>query len=386
MIIKNVEIINHDETIHGDVLVNEKTGFIQDINNNLTLKFPNEKTLDGNGLKLLPGFIDMHTHGCANFDFNGLAKGFNQPLYNKMINQMAKEGITNFFATTVTCSIRNLELINNTLSLFDNKEHQLLGWYIEGPFIAESKKGAHQADLIREYDATVIAKIAKCNPNLIINVAIAPEIITNLEAIKNNKLNNVCFSIGHSDATAEQCHEAYLAGARNIVHLYNQTSAFSHKKPGIVNEAFANHGFNCELISDTVHVKPFTMKNTYDIIGADRISIVSDSLPCKGMPNGEYKLGSLQIDKRDEACYLKGTNTLAGSILAYNKEALKVKEITNCSWNELVKMTSYNQAKLFKFNDLGSVKTNYRANLVLVDSNLNVKLTMVNGKILFSNI
>ena len=128
-----------------------------------------------------------------------------------------------------------------------------------------------------------------------------------------------------------------------------------------------------ELIADGVHVSDHVIKYTYKNFPIDNLTLVTDSLSPKGLPNGEYKLGNLAIDKRGNWFYLKNSNTLSGSGVTYNWLLKHFKDITNCTWSELVKISSYNSAKNMNLENIyGCIKEGQKANFVIVDESLNI--------------
>ncbi len=332
---------------------------------------------------MMPGFIDSHTHGGYGWDFNSLARN-DLKKAKDYLNNLGSEGVTTVIGTTVTCSIKDLYAISKNWKKFNalDKEGLVKGWYIEGPFISKEKKGAHDETLICQINTKVLDTIKRENKFIKI-LAVAPEIKNNLELIKKVSKDYVV-AIGHSACSADLALESLVNGASRIVHLYNQTSKFDHRNPGIVNMAFLDTPMNCELVSDGFHVNKLVLKNTYDIIKPDRIIIITDSLSCKGLPKGDYMLGTLNIHKFDDIARLKDDNTIAGSVKPYIEHLHTFLEATHCSLCELTKMSSYNAAKNLKLdNKLGIIKENYLADFVIVDSKLNLYETYKNGKLIY---
>lgn len=374
MLIKNVNVINHDYSFLADVTI-ENGKFVK------IKKTSNE--IDPKANCIFPGFIDSHTHGGYGWDFNSLAKN-DLKHASDYLNKIGSEGVTTVIGTTVTCSKKDLESISknwkNFLKLDKNKI--IAGWYIEGPFISKEKKGAHEEKLIIPVDTKLLNNIHKEN-KFIKLVAIAPEIKNNLSLIKEiSKKYIVC--IGHSNCDADTALASMVNGATRIIHLYNQTSKFDHRNPGIVNMAFLDTPMYCELICDGFHVDKLVLKNTYDIIGTNRIIAITDSLSCKGLKNGKYTLGGLPIIKNDEIARLCDGGNIAGSVKPFNKQMNTFISSTGCSMNDIVKIASFNPAKSIGLADkIGIIKENYFADFFITDSKNNIIETYKNGKLIF---
>lgn len=374
MKINKINVVTDKEIFLANVTIeNGKFTKIQKVSSNPS----------SNAKYMLPGFIDSHTHGGYGWDFNQLAKN---DLTNakKYLENVPSEGVTTVIGTTVTCSKQDLKSISKNWKNFIDldKEGIVSGWYIEGPFISKEKKGAHDESLIVPIDTKILDLIKKQNKFIKI-LAVAPEVKNNLKLLPKISKDYV-ISIGHSNCSADIALESMVNGAKRIIHLYNQTSKFDHRKPGIVNMAFMDVPIYCELICDGYHVNKLVLKNTYDIVKSNRIVIITDSLSCKGLPNGNYKLGPLATYKTDEIVRLKNDNTIAGSVKPFNKQVQTFMDATHCDFIEVAKMGSLNAAKSMGIdNKLGIIKNNYIADFIIVDNKLNLLETYKNGKLVY---
>jgi N-acetylglucosamine-6-phosphate deacetylase len=329
---------------------------------------------------LMPGFIDIHTHGGYGFSFNDLSDSKNINSVKKYLNAISKEGVTNVFATTVTCPINDLKKIySSLLKLKNTDKHKIIyGWHIEGPFISPSKLGAHNSDYIVEMDNKNLSIIKSFNKvNKIITFA--PEYKNNQSYIKSlSKFSTI--SLGHTIASSTQTNLAINDGAKHLTHFMNAMPKFEQRNPTIINEAFENTNCYCELICDLVHIEPLPIKTIYKTIGCNRIILVTDSLSCKGLKNGKYMLGSIPINKHDNIATLSDDKSIAGSIQPYIQQLRNFYNTTNCSLNDLVKISSYNACKSLNLKDVGEIKIGYKANFVLLDNKINLKHTYIGGK------
>ncbi len=374
MLISKVNIVTDKEVFFGNVEVkNGKFTKIQKLAN----------TPKQNAKYILPGFIDSHTHGGYGWDFNNLARN-DLKKAKDYLNNLGSEGVTTVIGTTVTCSKQDLKNISKNWKNFAaiDENNIVAGWYIEGPYISIEKKGAHDEKFITPIDIKMLETIKKQN-SFVKLVAVAPEIKNNLELIKKVSKDYVV-AIGHSACSADVALESLVNGASRIIHLYNQTSKFDHRNPGIVNMAFLDTPMFCELVSDGYHVDKVVIKNTYDIVGPNRIIMITDSLSCKGLPNGNYKLGTLEIYKTDDIARQKRDNNIAGSVKTFNRQVQTFYDATHCSMLDIAKITSLNAAKSIEMdNIIGIIKNNYFADFVIVDSKLNVLETYKRGKLIY---
>ncbi len=374
MLIKNVNVVLLDKVINANVeIVGSKFKKIT----------PTKKPLSSSTKYMLPGYIESHSHGGYGFDFNSIAnKNFTN--LDNYFKSITSEGVTSIIATTVTCSQKDLIKISNNFNDFlkYDKNNIVLGWFAEGPYISKAKKGAHNEKFITPVNMKTISYMKSKFKDEKLVIAIAPEISKNMSSIKKIVNKNTFVSVGHSNCSAKEAIQANKLGASRIIHLYNQTSGFHHREPGIVNAVFLNIPIYSEMICDKYHVDPIVMKNTYDAIGSDKLIIVTDCLSCKGLKNGNYMLGSLPVVKKDTVCFLRDNqNVIAGSILPYNLNVKNLYEVTKCSLIDIMKMSSYNSAKSLKVDHyLGLIKEGYQADFVITDKNLNLKETYKLGK------
>ncbi|MGL5640474.1 MAG: N-acetylglucosamine-6-phosphate deacetylase [Mycoplasmoidaceae bacterium] len=354
----DVNIVNHDGIVFGDIHIED--GKIKKI-------IEKSKKENKNKNYCLPGFIDQHTHGGYGVSFDHLSKENFYEL-DTLGKKLSNEGVCGIFLTTVTQDLKNILTLGNVLK---KKNEIILGWHIEGPFISINKKGAHNEKFIKSIDSKILKEINNTN-NLKKIITIAPEIKENMSVIKNNKIKNIYFSIGHSNASYEVCEKAVDNGCSQFTHLYNAMSGFDHRNPGIVNFALDSEKTFVELIADGVHVNDSVLKETYKISKPERIIVVSDSLSPKGLKNGKYHLGSLEIDKKNNQCFLANSNTLAGSTMKYIDIVKHFHKVTNCSFNEIVKISSYNTCKQFNIKNYGRIKKGVKAKLIILDKKLNI--------------
>ena len=370
MVLKNLKIVLENRVIENGFLV---------IENGLITKVGegdyNGDALDCPGLTAMPGFIDVHIHGSAGFDFMD-AK---EEEYHAIAESLYKEGVTTFLATTLTSDKESLANVCRTVAKVKKDIPALGGIHLEGPYISVKYKGAQNEAFIRNPDIKEFDELQKLSNNNIRYITLAPEKNGALEFIKHAHDNGVTISVGHSDASYHDVELAIKQGLSNTTHTHNAMSGHHHRHPGIVTAAFNFDELYTEFICDKIHVCPEVLATSYKIIGPERFIIVTDSLKVKNSDIKEFKLFGLDCVKKDGAAYLT-TGPLAGSILTMDQGLRNMKEITNASLCDLAKITSRNAAKSLGFNDRGVIKEGNLADLVLLDKDLIVKATYKLGK------
>lgn len=379
MIYKNARIVTKNFSFIGFIEIDD-LGIVTRIEEGQT----EETGIDCESQIIMPGFIDAHTHGGYGMAFDDLGQeSFNNDYFN-YLNNLVKEGVVAFVGTTVTSTLEKLENLSkliDPLSKTNLDLPKLSGWYYEGPFISKEKKGAHEEGLIIPIDESFLKVIDK-----IVSIpkifTVAPETENNIELIKKYS-SNFIFALGHSNSGFEQAKESLQNGVTRITHLYNAMSGFHHHDLGILNAIFNKEykeNLNIEIISDGVHVDNEVIKYSYDNFDIKNISIVSDSLPPKGLKDGKYKLGNLPIEKKGNWFYLEGTTTLSGGACPYIFLVKNFIKSTNCSLQELVMVSSYNAARNLNLEDnFGDIIIGKKANIVFLTKDIEYIQSFING-------
>ncbi|MBN8234093.1 N-acetylglucosamine-6-phosphate deacetylase [Halobacillus kuroshimensis] len=382
MVIINVDIVSTDCTItSGSVRIQE--GKIAEVSTG-TLK-SSGTVVDGKGRKMMPGFIDVHIHGAAGHDVMDATP---EALHGMSV-QLPGEGTTSFLATTMTQSRENItNAIKNAgsfmESLVSGEGAEMLGIHLEGPFISEKKAGAQHPDHIIKPSVELFQEWQQESRGHIKLVTVAPETEGASAFIEEVSRTGVVCSLGHSDARFDQVTEAVERGARHVTHLYNQMSGLHHREPGLVGAAFMNDHLLVEMIVDHIHVHPDAVKLAYQNIGSGRSILITDAMRAKCLPPGTYDLGGQDVFVENNEARLSD-GTLAGSILTLEEAAKKMKQDAGLSWQELVSITSWNAAvQLGVENRKGGIEQGKDADLVLVDEQGNVTLTMCRGTISYN--
>ncbi|MGN1202302.1 MAG: N-acetylglucosamine-6-phosphate deacetylase, partial [Eubacterium sp.] len=240
---------------------------------------------DMSGLTLIPGFVDIHIHGCAGGD----ASDASSKSLDKIVKELAKHGVTSFCPTTMTLGENKLLKIVDVISKYQSNGSKIAGINLEGPYIAMSKKGAQNGDFVRAGSVKEFNGLYRASGEKIKLITIAPEAFDSEEFIKY--VSKKCtVSIGHSNANADKCKRAIEQGARHATHLFNAMTPMTHREPGIVGTMLDDERVMCELICDGGHICPAVLRNAFDILGEDRAVVISDSMRGAGLGEGEFEL------------------------------------------------------------------------------------------------
>ena len=325
--------------------------------------------IDASGRKVIPGLIDIHSHGAYGHDFSdGDAKGL-----EIILKYQREHGITSYCPTSMTLPKDQLLAIFGTAAEVEGKEGcaSIPGINMEGPFIDVKKKGAHVKEYIVKPDVEFFRECNEKCGHLIRLVTLAPTAEGAMEFIDHVK-DEVCISLGHTSADYEVAREAMRRGAHHITHLYNAMQPFTHREPGLIGAAMDDPQCVVELISDGIHIHPSVVRATFKMFGPERVALISDSMMATGMENGTYELGGQRVTVKDQKAVLD-SGTIAGS--ATNLFDCMRKAISfGVPEEEAVLAATRNPAKSIGIYDrTGSVTVGKEADLLLVDD----KLTLI---------
>ncbi len=368
MIFKNCTFYNEFfEKEFGDIEV--ENGLIKQIG------ILNGEGRDMSDFILIPGFVDIHIHGCGGGD----AGDADSISLDKMTSELAKHGVTSFCPTTMTLGTEKLFEIIKVLSDYKSKKSKIAGINLEGPFIASSKKGAQNADYIREGTIDEFDKLYKNSNHMIKLITIAPEAFDSCDFIKFAS-QRCTVSIGHSNANALECKNAVNRGVRHATHLFNAMTPMTHREAGIAGTMLDDERVMCELICDGGHICPAVLRNTFKILGEDRAITISDSMRAAGLGCGEFELGGQSVFVEKDGKYATlSDGTIAASITNLHTE---FKNLLNfgIDFKSALKSCTINPAKAIKEDSkIGSIQQGKCADLVFLDENLNIKEVYING-------
>jgi len=332
---------------------------------------------------LIPGLIDIHIHGSVGVDVMDA-----DPTHLAILSKdMLQDGVTSYVATTISSSIsdieKTLQVIRNYYQNQPENAAHLLGINLEGPFLSQTKIGAHQKEHILPIDINLFKHWQELSGHLIRMTTIAPEKEGAVEFISYLRLNSVIAAIGHTDANYDQANAAIYSGACHATHLFNAMRNLNHRDPGTVTALLIDDRVTVELIADGVHVAPVILQLAYKVKSPKKIILVSDAMRARGLADGEYAFAG-QTVKLEKGVPRLPDGRLASSVLSLDQAMRNMMLCTNCSLETAVQMASSNPALALGIMDRkGSIALQKDADLVVLDEKHRVKMTICAGKIVF---
>lgn len=397
-IIKNARVIGGNPDSANRFAAYEN-GIISEIGENYTDRAGDE-IIDAGGLYLSPGFIDIHSHGGGGYDFlDGEVSAF-----LGAAELHASHGTTTIIPTATSGTFDETAAMLGVWKQAESANTagaDMPGLHLEGPYFSPAQCGAQDPKLIRSPKPEEYVKILEAGDNMaadgrnaIFRWSAAPELPGSAEFAKACVSHGVLPAVGHSDAEFDTVYKACENGFTHITHLYSCMSTVHRRNAfryaGIVESAYLIDKMTSEIIADGVHLPKPLLQMAYRFIGADRCALVTDSMRGAGMPDGPSILGGkttgLPVIIEDGVAKLPDRSAFAGSVATTDRLVRTMVKLAEIPLADAVKMASSTPARVMRLNDRGTLEAGKRADMILFDSDINVKLTVIGGRTVFSEL
>jgi N-acetylglucosamine-6-phosphate deacetylase len=321
-----------------------------------------KERIDVGGRWLVPGFIDIHGHGGGGASYDEGAESIATALATHRAH-----GTTRSVLSLVANPLTELRQSLEQIAALAASDPLVLGSHLEGPFLAEERRGAHNADFLREPAPSAIDGLLEAGRGTIRQITMAPELRGAMEAIDILVEQGITVAVGHSEFGFELAQEAFDRGARLLTHAFNAMPGIHHRKPGPVIAAFEDERVTLELILDGLHVHPDVAAMAF-AAAPGRIALITDAMAAAGASDGNYRLGSLNVTVKDGLAVLSGTDTIAGSTLTQDR-ALRIGiERAHLTPAQTVEALTLTPARVLGMeHEFGYLKPGYVADAVLLD-------------------
>ncbi|MEK4512040.1 N-acetylglucosamine-6-phosphate deacetylase [Paenibacillus sp. FSL K6-2524] len=334
--------------------------------------------IDGRGMWLIPGMIDVHIHGANGYDMMDGTEASIQ----EVSRACAATGCTSFLATSVSSTMEDLlNMIRNVKSVIGREQGaRIAGIHLEGPYLNPKRKGMQNEKYLRHPDLEEMKLIFQEAGSLIKMVTIAPELPGGMELISFLKEQDVVIAIAHSDATYEEAKMAFAAGASHVTHCFNGMRPIHHRDPGLIVAAFEEPHVSLQAIVDQVHLHPAIIRLMHRLKGPEGMVLITDALQAMGLGDGNYIFGGHHVTVSEGVARL-ADGTLASSTVTMN-EALRLTVVNGISMTDAVHMASTSPARILGLSHKGKIEVGYDADLILLDERYQVQWTMIEGELL----
>lgn len=343
-----------------------------------------DEIIDAKGNFVLPGFIDVHTHGGNGIDINHASK---EDILN-LSEFFATKGVTSYLPTILTDTHDVMcELLGNIVAAKEEqvKGSQILGIHMEGPFLCIQYKGAMPEELILDASVEDIKAYQKASKNTIKYMTVSPENKGIKEVITYLKEQGIVASMGHTGADYDTCISCIEAGVSSSTHVFNAMGAIHQHRPDAIGASLESDIYS-EMICDGFHLHPGIVRLMIKAKGIDKAIAVTDSIMAAGLEDGNYKLGVNDIVVIGGDAQLAGSGVRAGSTLTMDKAARNLMSFSKRPLEEVSRFLSTNPATMLGIDELkGDIAVGKDADLVILSQEYSVLYTIINGEVAYKN-
>jgi N-acetylglucosamine-6-phosphate deacetylase len=326
------------------------------------------------GELIAPGFIDLQVNG-----FGGHDAAAGSDAISAISGQLPQSGVTGFIPTMIS---RPLEEVGAFVMAARNASApgaRVLGAHLEGPFLSPSFHGAHEERFVVTPSPIGVEKILACPPRM---MTIAPELPDALDAIARLHAAGVIVAAGHSGADYEHGLRAIQAGVRFGTHLYNAMRDFHHRSPGLVTALLMDPRITVGIIADGLHLHDAVCQQVLQLKGADHVALTTDQTAAAGAPPGPYQLGGRDVISDGRSARLED-GTLAGSVATLDALVRRMAQLPGATLEQAITMAATTPATVLGEAKLGRLQPGCHADIVILDREQRVRLTMVAGRVVF---
>jgi N-acetylglucosamine-6-phosphate deacetylase len=318
--------------------------------------------LAGPDAVLTPGFIDIHGHGGAGaaYDDGADAIRTGRDLHRA-------HGTTRAVISLVTATVDQLAAQVAEIADLAQKDAEILGSHLEGPFLDPGHHGAHEPSLLRHPDPTDITRLLESGRGTVRQVTLAPELPGGIEAVRQIVASGAAVAVGHTNADAAVARAAFEAGASILTHAFNAMNGIHHRAPGPVLVAAADHRVVLEGIADNIHLDPMVIKLLFDA-APGRVALITDSMAAAGSADGHYDLGAVKVTVKDGIARADDTGSIAGSTLTQDVALRRAVEAGVALGDAVRALTSTPADAIGCGDALGLLQPGRAADAVLLDA------------------
>ena len=376
-----ITLIHHARLISPDLDIAEGSlriveGKIDEVIEGTPSNMDADRVIDAGGRMLMPGFFDIHAHGADRAD---VCDDSLDALHH-IAGCKRREGVTTWLPTTLTQPRKKLSSIAATVATFiaENDLVRCPGMHVEGPFINAEKAGAQNPQFVRPPDWEEIAALHEIAPVSVLSLA--PDVPGAIDLIRRANEAGITCSAAHTASSYTQIIEAKAAGLRHLTHYGNAMTPLHHREIGVVGAGLLDDSLRVEFIGDTIHLCPDMLRLMFQCISIDRLMLITDSMAASWIDHGEVMLGGLEVTVKEGTARLKDGGALAGSALRFNHGLKHLVETTGLPLDQLVKTTSWNQARSLGLDGFGRLEPGYHADLVALDDDFSVWQSWLAGR------